>query len=352
MDTISVQIILVTGASGFVGTNLTERLLKEGCAVIALDQAAPRRDYPGYRCVEDIEAVDGDFDLCTITGDIRDKELLQEVFRHEIQYVVHLAAVSTIQMGMADCRETMSVNVDGTNALLYAATASGKIKGFLYASTDKVYGRLQAQAYTEEDALCPLEFPYDISKARADQAVREWALRYGQHGIVLRFCNIYGKYDLQQTRIVPATVRAVLEDRDCLLRMYCDKEGQVQNFQRDFLYVADLCRAIWYIICELERCNTAGSAGQALWGEAFNLGSGCGYFMNEIIQKIQIAAGKKSGLLIEISTEEMELTRQCMDCSKAKNVFGFEPETSLEKGLQETVDWWMRRYAAGGLHDQ
>lgn len=337
------KIVLVTGSSGFIGTNLTEKLLESGFAVIALDRAKPRRQYPGYRCADGPGVGDKDFDLLTVTGDIRDERLLQEVFRYEIRYVVHLAALSTIQMGALDYRETMSINVDGTESLLKAAKAGGSLHGFLYASTDKVYGRLFSHAYTETDRIAPLKSPYDLSKAAADRLVRKWAKNYGFPGIVLRFCNVYGKYDLLATRIIPATIQAVLEKRACVLKVYRDQDGRIQNFRRDFLYVGDLCKAIGSVIGRLEEKSSGAVCGSAVCGEAYNLGTGCDYPIDGVIHMIQQLAGGENGLRIELADAETEISRQCMDCSKLYEVFGYIPETPLQRGLQDTVDWWMQR---------
>lgn len=346
------KVILVTGASGFIGTNLTGWLLEKGCAVIALDIAKPRLTYFGYRYASELGTDAADFDVMTITGDIRDRKLLMEIFQYKIHYVVHLAALSTIQLGAVNCGETMDVNVGGTEALLRAAEASGGVRGFLFASTDKVYGNLKAQAYSEEDALSPLQSPYDLSKADADKLVRSWSKEHGLHGIVLRFCNIYGKHDLHATRIIPAAIRAALEKQSCVLRVYLDEEGNMQSFRRDFLYAEDLCDAIWNIIKKLDGWDSEAAAKPGVWGEAFNLGSGHCYPMDEIITKIQKIIGAEQSPHIEISKEFLEISQQRMDFSKAHKVFGFTPRISLEEGLQETVTWWRQQYRNEGPHDK
>ncbi len=321
--------ILITGASGFIGTNLTRYLLKEGHQIIALDKRKPI--YHGYRAKEDA--------LVQVTGDIRDLKLLQKLFEGEIDYVIHLAALSTIQMGAKDNEETVSINVDGTETLLRAVKENGQVKGFLFASTDKVYGRLKGDAYTEEDSLNPIDSPYDCSKATADQMVCRWSKEQGVHGIVLRFCNIYGKYDLLKTRIVPGTIQSILENRECVLRVYYDEKGQARNFRRDFLYVDDLCEAMGQIIKKMELWNQEGT-GSAMWGQAFNLGTGTCYPMDEVIGKIRQIAGCSSLLKVEFVDSPAEIPRQKMDYTKARDTFGFVPQTSLREGLVQTVKWW------------
>lgn len=334
------QLVLVTGAWGFIGTNMVKFLLDRGYAVIALDLKEPQYVCPGYRYTDTGQDLGVDADIWIVKGDVRDVELLRKLFELTISYVIHLAAVSTIQMGAEDDARTMSINVGGTEALLNAVKECGKVKGFLYASTDKVYGKLQAKSYTEEDGLVPLESPYDISKAKADQLVRKWCADYGIHGIVLRFCNIYGKYDRQATRIIPATIKALLERRECVLRMYRDAEGKKRNFMREFLYVDDLCETMGNVIHRMELWNQEEESRNAKWGEAFNLGARRSYPMDEVIWKIQGIMGREETPRIEMAQALAEIPEQKMDYTKAKECFGFMPRTSLEEGLRETAAWW------------
>ena len=334
------QVVLVTGAAGFIGRNLTETLLRRGYRVIALDWKECRYCCGAYRCVLDFAENVREWELRKIRGDIRDHGLLQRIFcRYAIDYVIHLAALSTIQMGARNERKTRSVNVGGTENLLNIVRDRRDVKGFLYASTDKVYGELRSQAYTEQDALTPLNSPYDESKREADEMVHLWWEEHGVQGIVLRFCNIYGRYDRQKTRIIPGTIQAIQENRECVLRMYRGDDGQLHNYQRDFLYVEDLCEAITKILNKLETWNREGGA---QWGQAFNLGSCCHHSIGEVVRILRAQMNAQTPLQIEITETISELRRQHMDYNKARLVFGFEPLTPLEDGLRETIAWWKR----------
>jgi len=332
--------VLVTGSSGFIGTNIVKFLLERGYAVIALDLHAPRCIFSQYRYTYAGEMLGKDADVWVVRGDVRNRELLGKVFGRTVDYVIHLAAISTIQMGAENTARTMSINVGGTEAVLKAVREQGNIKGLIYASTDKVYGRLKGEAYTEKDVLAPLDSPYDRSKAEADRMVREWCREYGIHGIVLRFCNIYGKYDLLDTRIIPGTIKAMLEGREGVLRMYRDAQGNMQNFMRDFLYVDDLCETIGQVMDRLELWNRPEYSRNAQWGEAFNLGVCRGCFMDEVVQRISELTGRKEAPRIEIARAMTEIPKQKMDYTKAESCFGFSPGTSLKEGLEETVKWW------------
>lgn len=335
-------LVFVTGSSGFVGTNFVKYLLEHGCTVISLDLCPPRWIGSGYRCTASLTAKERDYDWLDVRGDVRDGKLLESIFRHPVKYVIHLAARSTIQMGAEDCTQTISVNVGGTETLLRVAAGCATLKGFLYASTDKVYGLLRGRAYTETDTLVPLDSPYDRSKAAAEQFVRTWSQNGKIPGVILRFCNLYGPYDLQTTRIVPRNIQAILQNRPCTLRVYRTPDGAVQCFRREFLYVGDLCEAVWKAIEALENRETSFSA----WGDAFNLGAQRCYPVSEVIWIIQSLLGASGSPQIEELEGLAEIPEQQMDSSKAAKTFGFAPRTSLEDGLTATIKWW-RQYLDG-----
>lgn len=342
------QIVLVTGSSGFIGTNITKYLLDNKYVVIALDIAQPRCIYPEYQYTNTGEALGTEADIWIVRGDIRDADLLRKLFDRRIRYIIHLAAVSTIQMGAEDDIRTRSINVGGTETLLNVAKEYGTVKGLLYASTDKVYGNLRIKAYTENNELNPLDSPYDRSKAEADKMVRKWCMEYGLHGVVFRFCNIYGRYDFQDTRIIPGTIKAALGGRESILRMYRDHGGNVKNFVREFLYVDDLCDFLVQVINRMELWNHTENARMAQWGEAFNLGAVQAYSMDEVIWKIQEIIGRKESPRVEIAETLVEIPEQRMNYAKARDCFGFAPETPLEEGLRETIRWWQEWMGESG----
>lgn len=343
--------ILVTGANGFIGTNLVRMLLRHGNQVIALDRAAQRCRYPEYRCAADV-CLQTDFDLLMINGDIRDQKMLKEkIFCYEIDYVIHLAALSTVQMGTEDAEETFSINVTGTETLLGLVRDYRRIRGFLYASTDKVYGKLQKNVYRESDPLNPIDSPYDRSKAQADEMVRRWSDQYQLHGIVLRFCNVYGEYDLQSTRIIPGSIRALMENRPCTLRVYRDEKGNIQNYKREFLYVGDLCEGIWDIIQVLDTWNREPDAANVGWGEAFNMGAKQCRSIEEVIENLGRIIGRTYPPRVVESGEIPEIEEQCMDYAKVEHYFQFTPKTPFEEGLNRTAAWW-REHLEEKLYEQ
>lgn len=337
------QIVFISGSAGFIGTNLTEQLLGQGYSVIGFDRQEPSKRFPGQQCISDLTGDAEEFDLLTARGDICDTKLLDYIFqRFEINYVVHLAALSTIQQGAGNREETFRINVDGTRAMLEAVRKHGGVHGFLHASTDKVYGSIQNHAYVETDPLTPVRSFYDQSKAVADTMVREWSKQYGLHGVVLRFCNIYGEYDESHTRIIPQTIRACLENRPCTLRVYRDAEGNVRNYKRDFLYVKDLCESLCQILGKMAAWDRNDDK-TAMWGEAFNLGSGHSYSMEGIIRMICNLTNSQSPVSTEYTSPVEEIAEQSMNYQKANKYFGFAPHTLMEDGIRRTLKWWEGR---------
>lgn len=318
--------VCITGGSGFIGQNLTCELLAAGCRVVNFDLRAP-----AYR-------IEGD--LTHICGDVRNKTHMQQVLQeNDIQVLVHLAAISTVQLGAADTAVTHSVNVEGTRAVLQAAADYGKLHLLLYASTDKVYGKLLQDAYREDHPLQPTPSAYDQTKASADILVREYAREKGVPAVVLRFCNVYGPGDNSMTRIVPRSIRMLLDEHSpCILRKYEDAQGQLQEFYRDFIYIKDLCRAIIKI---MEAREQLGSIGFAVhFGQAFNLGGEICLPMSRVLKTLQTACGIHTPVLTEVQYHIPEIEIQHMDCTKAKETFGFCPETSFEEGIFLTVKHW------------
>lgn len=319
----------VTGGSGFIGQNLIRELLAVGCRVVNFDL----RDPPS-RMEETVTYV---------RGDVRDKtRMLRTLQENNAQALVHLAAVSTVQMGAADANVTRSVNVEGTRAVLRAVADYGKLRLFLHASSDKVYGKMRQDAYREDHPLLPLDSAYDQSKADADVLVREYALKKAIPATVLRFCNVYGPGDDSETRIVPRSIRALLEEHSpCILRKYIDSRGKQREFYRDFIYVKDLCRAIIQIMETRERLGDAHFA--VYYGQAFNLGGEICLPMSRALEIIQTACGTRLPVRTVIQRDIPEIAAQRMNCAKAKEVFGFRPETTFEEGVFLTVKHWRKR---------
>ena len=310
--------VLITGSSGFIGSNLTKTFQQNKDYVIGIDLVPPQCSYP-----------DEFFSV-----NIRDQMQLEQIIkRFQPDWIIHLAAVSTIQKGTSNPEQTWEVNLDGTRALLCAIEASGCKPKLLFTSTDKVYGPLLHEKYKETMVTHPLQdSPYDASKAAADALVRFYSHRLP--AVVVRLCNIYGPCDTHMERIVPANVRAMLMGQPGTLHFYQNDTGMKRNFERDMLYVDDLCIAILQLLCAFDE-NV-----ERFCGQVFNLGATECCSMERVIEVIREITNcsvppnrKRVGI-------RRELLRQSLDDTKAREWFGYAPSTMLYDGLSKTVNWW------------
>src|SRR5918997_6600970 len=180
--------VLVTGAQGFIGSWLAERLLDEGARVVTL-----RRDF-------DPEArfrSDGIEERCTVVlADLGDHDALRRVLNeHEVSAVFHLAAQTIVGTANRSPLSTFEANVRGTWCLLEACRTLGSVQRVVVASSDKAYGSHEELPYREGFALQPRN-PYDVSKACTDLIARSYAATYGMRVAVTRLANVYGPGDV------------------------------------------------------------------------------------------------------------------------------------------------------------
>ena len=307
----------VTGATGLVGSWLVKRLLAEGTEVVCLV-----RDW-----VPQSELVrSGTLDAVRVVrGDVRDQALLERCLgEYEIDTVFHLAAQTIVGIANRNPVSTFESNIQGTWALLEAARRSPGVKQIVVASSDKAYGDQEILPYDESS---PLEgrHPYDVSKSCADLIAQAYAHSYALPVSVTRCGNFYGGGDLNWNRIVPGTIRSLLNGECPVIR----SDGQ---FIRDYFYVEDGAAAYMLLA---ERM----AADPALAGHAFN-------FSNEIQVTVldlvaQLTATLASPLNPQVLNQASnEIRHQYLSAAKAKNMLGWQPLFTLEAGLARTVEWY------------
>ena len=307
----------VTGATGLVGSWLVKRLLAEGTEGVCLV-----RDW-----VPQSELVrSGTLDAVRVVrGDVRDQALLERCLgEYEIDTVFHLAAQTIVGIANRNPISTFESNIQGTWALLEAARRSPGVKQIVVASSDKAYGDQEILPYDERS---PLEgrHPYDVSKSCADLIAQAYAHSYALPVSVTRCGNFYGGGDLNWNRIVPGTIRSLLNGECPVIR----SDGQ---FIRDYFYVEDGAAAYMLLA---ERM----AADPALAGHAFN-------FSNEIQVTVldlvaQLAATLASPLNPQVLNQASnEIRHQYLSAAKAKNMLGWQPLFTLEAGLARTVEWY------------
>ena len=307
--------VLVTGAGGFIGSHLVERLLKEGARVRAFVRYTSRND-PGMLrelSAEDLARIE------MVGGDLRDPHaILQAVRGREI--VFHLGALVSIPYSYYHPGEVVETNVMGTLNVLTACKETG-VGRLVHTSTSEVYGTAR-QAPIDESHPLQGQSPYSASKIGADKLAESFACAYNLPVVTVRPFNTYGPR--QSARAVIPTIITQALALDAI------RLGNLDT-TRDFTYVSDTINGFMQ----------AGEASNVA-GQAFNLGSGREIRIGDLAQKIVQIIGRKVELQVDeqrLRPERSEVLRLISDNRKALAKLGWNPEVSLEDGLQRTIAW-------------
>jgi len=316
--------VFVTGATGLLGSHLTEALLARGARVTVLV-----RDW-----VPDSRAVTGGLlERCRVVrGELEDyPTLLRALNEYEVDSVFHLGAQTIVGTAARSALSTFEANVRGSWTLLEAAKQCPRlIQRVIVASSDKAYGVHDTLPYTE-DAPLQGRFPYDVSKSCTDLIAFSYFHTYGLPVAVTRCGNLFGAGDLNFNRLIPGTIRSALQDEAPLIR----SDG---TFVRDYFYVRDAVEAYLQLA---ERVP-----GDGFTGEAFNFGTETPLSVLEVVD-VLLKVMKKTKLKPKILAEAThEIPKQYLDCAKARTRLGWKPAWTFEDGLRETIEWyegWLAR---------
>jgi CDP-glucose 4,6-dehydratase len=318
---------LITGAEGFVGSWLAERLLDEGERVVVL-----RRDADP----ESRFRSEGIQERCVLAlGDLSDHDSLTRILNeHEVGSVFHLAAQTIVGTARRSPLSTFESNVRGTYLLLEACRAlaegGGGVERIVVASSDKAYGDQDELPYREDFPL-RAAYPYDVSKACTDLIARSYAVTYNMPVAVTRLANVYGGGDINWSRVVPDTARALLEDRRPVIR----SDGTPE---RDYLYVEDAVDAYLAVARSLDD--------RARWGSAWNAGRGEPVSVRDLVDRLIRASGRDLEPDVQgEGTPAGEIDRQYLDSTAIQSELGWAPRVDLDEGLRRTWEWYERRAA-------
>jgi len=305
--------LLVTGGAGFIGSNFIHYLLTNypRTKVINLDKLT----YAGN--LDNLKDVEKDLRYEFVHGDIRDKEVVREIFK-KVQGVVHFAAETHVDRSILDAGEFVLTDVYGSFVLFEALKAAPHVDFFLHVSTDEVYGSREEGFFKETDALHPSS-PYAASKAGADRLAYAYHVTYELPIIILRPSNNFGPYQYPE-KFIPLFVTNAVEDKP--LPLY----GQGTNV-RDWLYVEDNCRAIDLLLRQ----------GKA--GEVYNIGAGNEVQNIHVAENICDLLGKSRSLIKFVPDRLGHDRRYALDCGKIK-ALGWRPEKDFVEALASTVRWY------------
>ncbi len=327
--------ILVTGGAGFIGTNFIRHALdvRSGWRIINLDALT----YAGNLAnVEDLPCEYGNR-YRFVHGDIRDSILIEQLFSEEnFDGVIHFAAESHVDRSILGPEEYVDTNVVGTFRLLEASLKFWKRSGrqeifrFHHISTDEVYGSLGPHGYFKEETPYDPSSPYSASKAASDHFVKAYYHTYNLPTFITNCSNNYGPYQFPE-KLIPLMILNIFEEKT--LPVYGDGKNV-----RDWLYVMDHCDALIKVFEDGKP------------GETYNIGGGVElqnievvHLLCDIIDNRLGRSRKKSSRkhICFVQDRPGHDRRYAIDASKIRKDLGWCPGYSIEKGLEDTVDWYL-----------
>ena len=307
--------VLIIGGAGFVGKHIAKALGHAGADVKIADIVASRP----------FENVD--YGYCDVTDFYH---CVSMIAREQPKLIYHLAAQPLVETAKYHPFDTMEVNVRGAYNVLEAIRQVGGPTAIVWFSTDKVYGEQVISSVSEESSLLGKDHPYNASKLVGDILAQNYAESFELPIVIIRSGNIYGEADYHWDRLVPGTIKLLLQGKRPVLR----SNG---NLKRDYIYVDDVVRG-----CRL--AHQALVRGEITPGTVFNFGSEKCYTPIEIVDEL-ITISKHVDLtpIIENRVQD-ELQYQHMDYSFATKRLGWKPEVGLTFGLETTYHWYESRY--------
>lgn len=316
--------ILVTGATGFIGSHLVRALLDRGAElhVYALPTNEPESEL----------VRSGDLERAQVhRGRLEDPRPLQQAVRDAApEFVFHLGAQTLVGPAREEPEATFAANIAGTWILLEACRRLSKApRAIVVASSDKAYGGKDHLPYVETDALNPGE-PYEASKAATDMLARSYGIGYGLATRISRCGNVYGSGDIHWSRLLPGTIRSVLAQERPVLR----SDGR---YVRDYVHVDD-------VVAGYLALGTADVAS----GEPFNFASGEKLTVLEVVRLVAEAVGVDVDPVIT-NTAVGEIREQYLDSSKARTMLGWVPRRRMRESLPEIIEWYRARLGGSSV---
>lgn len=307
---------LVTGGAGFIGSNIVDELVRRGHEVVVLDNlsAGKEENLTGVRKKIEFRA-----------ESITDLAAVQSASKGA-DYVIHLAARTSVPRSVQNPLETNSVNIDGTLNVLVAAR-DAKVRRFVYAASSSAYGETPTLPKTEAMQPAPIS-PYGVTKYVGEIYAQVFGRVYGLENASVRFFNVFGPRQdptSQYSGVLSRFMLAVIEGKQPVI--YGDGEQS-----RDFTYIDNIVDET------LRACEAKGAS-----GKVFNGGTGARITLNEVLKLLEKISGKK----IEAKYDPPrtgDIRDSQADVSLAHKVLGYQPLVHFEEGLRRTWDWYKSNY--------
>lgn len=324
--------ILITGAAGFIGSHLSETLLKKGNTVIGVDNFNdfydPQLKRQNLEDIKETAKKTGAYFQC-YSGDICDPDLLDNALsEHKIEVVVHLAAMAGVRPSIKNPILYERVNGVGTMTLLEACKKA-KIKHFVFGSSSSVYGLNKKVPFAESDEVLLPFSPYAATKRAGELTCFIYHQLEKLNVACLRFFTVYGPRQRPDLAIRKFTD---LIYKDQTIPIYGDG-----SYSRDFTYIDDVIDGVTKSI-DWVKDNSAGSK-----FDIFNLGESATTSVLEMIELIEAATGKKAKKEF-LPAQPGDVPITYADVTKSKKTLGYDPKTPIKEGIQKFVDWYKKTY--------
>jgi UDP-glucuronate 4-epimerase len=315
------QTILITGAAGFIGSHLSQRLIGEGHRVVAIDNFNDFYD-PAFKRRNVQTVLDSvPADTFTLTeGDIRDRQTVMDLFAaHEVDHVIHIAAMAGVRPSIENPKLYTEVNLDGTVNLLDAAAAHG-VKRFLFASSSSVYGNNDKVPFAEDDPVEHPISPYAATKRAGELLCHTYHHLYNMPIACLRFFTVYGprqRPDLAISKFLQLVAKGES------IPMFGDG-----STSRDYTFVDDIVDGICASLDRIEQ------HGYRIW----NLGGSSPITLKDMIATIGKVVGKEP-VIDQQPMQPGDVDRTWCDTSRIEKELDYKPAVSFEEGVARQWAW-------------
>ena len=307
---------LVTGGAGFIGSNTVDELVRRGHGVVVLDDLSSGKEDN----LADVRSK-----ITFMKGSITDIEVVQKAMV-QADYVIHLAARTSVPRSVKDPVDTNRINVDGTLNVLVAAR-DNKVKRVVFAASSSAYGDTPTLPKSEDMQPVPIS-PYGVSKYVGELYAQTFGRCYGLENVCLRYFNIFGPRqdpDSPYSGVLSRFSTAFLDSTPPVV--FGDGEQT-----RDFTYVENAVQAN-ILACEAPSAS----------GRTFNIGTGYAVSLNQVLQALQKISGKKLETQYE-PAREGDIRDSLADIRLAKEFLGYEPTVVFEEGLERTYAWYQAHH--------
>ena len=309
--------ILITGAAGFIGSWVVERLLANGHDVVGLDYFDDYYDPSIKR--RNIEVAGAHPGFTLVTGDFRDRELVSSLFtEHAPRAVIHLGARAGVRPSLENAPLYVDVNLHGTTILLDASRRHG-VERFVFASSSSVYGARPLEPFSEDDDVDSPVSPYAATKRAGELICHTYNHLFGLPITCLRFFTVYGPRQRPEMAIHYFT-RAIAAGEP--INVFGDGSAV-----RDFTFIDDCVDGI---VAAFERC--AGF-------HTYNLGRGGTVRLGDLIGMIESSVGEPAQINY-LPAEPGDVPTTFANVSRARTELGYEPSVSIQEGVRRFVEWF------------